>query len=252
MVDRVATGIYGLDEMIEGGFPRGRAILVSGGCGTGKTIFNMQYLYRGAMEYGEPGIAVVLDERPEMLREDMKRFGWDLERAENKGLLALVDASSARVGFPSEEKYAMPPMGVDIDRLLLKVMQVADQIGAKRIGIDSLAGLGLHLEKESGMRKAILKINYMLMRTKLTGILTSEIPEQSFGAGPSVFSKYGVEEYVADGVIILHYLGIGTETNRNLFVRKMRGTKHIEDIMPMEITNKGIVLKKLEEAYKTV
>lgn len=250
MVERVPTGIYGLDELIEGGFPKGRAMLVSGGCGTGKSIFTMQYLYRGAMEYNEPGIAVILDERPEMLREDMKRFGWDVEKAENKGLLALIDASSGRVGFPSTEKYSMPPMGIDVDRLLLKVMQVADQIGAKRIGLDSLAGLGMYLEKESGIRKTIMKINYMLSRTKLTAVMTSEIPEQSFGVGPSVFSKYGIEEYVADGVIVLHYLGIGTETNRNLFVRKMRGTKHVEDILPMEITNKGIVVKKPDETYK--
>jgi KaiC/GvpD/RAD55 family RecA-like ATPase len=95
-----------------------------------------------------------------------------------------------------------------------------------------------------------LKINYMLTTSSVTALLTSEVPEQSFGAGPMSFSKYGVEEYTADGVVVMHYLGIGTESNRSLFVRKMRGTKHIEDIVPMEITSKGIVVKTPEEAYK--
>ena len=247
---RVRTGIYGLDDMIEGGFPIGRTILLAGACGTGKTIFAIQYIYRGALEYDEPGVFVTLDERPEMIREDMSRFGWDLKKMEAKGKMALVDASSAKIGFPSEEKYTLPQAGIDVDRLVLRVMQICDQIGAKRVVIDSMAGLGLHMDNESDIRKAILKINYMLSKSSVTTILTSEVPEQSFGAGPMTFSKYGVEEYTADGVIVMHYLGIGTESNRSLFVRKMRGTRHAEDIMPMEISQKGIVVKKPEEAYK--
>jgi len=247
---RVRTGIYGLDDMIEGGFPLGRTILVAGACGTGKTIFAIQYIYRGALEYNEPGVFVTLDERPEMIREDMSRFGWDIKKMEAKGKMALVDASSAKIGFPSEEKYTLPQAGIDVDRLVLRVMQICDQIGAKRVVIDSMAGLGLHMDNESDIRKAILKINYMLSKSSVTTVLTSEVPEQSFGAGPMTFSKYGVEEYTADGVIVMHYLGIGTESNRSLFVRKMRGTRHAEDIMPMEISQKGIVVKKPEEAYK--
>jgi KaiC/GvpD/RAD55 family RecA-like ATPase len=247
---RTATGIYGLDDMIEGGFPTGRTILLSGGCGTGKSIFAMQYIYRGAVEYNEPGVFVTLDERPEMIRKDMSRFGWDLAKLEAKGKMALVDAAAAKIGYPSEERFTLPQAGIDIDRLILRVMQIVDQIGAKRIVIDSIAGLGLHIESDTEIRKAILKINYMLTKSEATTILTSEVAEQSFGAGPMNFSKYGVEEYTADGVIVLHYLGIGTESNRSLFIRKMRGTKHIEDILPMEISQKGIIVKKPEEAYK--
>jgi len=247
---RVSTGIYGLDEMIEGGFPAGRTILLSGGCGTGKTIFAMQYIYRGALEYNEPGVFVTLDERPEMIRQDMSRFGWDIKKMESKGKMAIIDAAASKIGYPSEEKFTLPQAGIDVDRLVLRVMQIASQIGAKRIVIDSLAGLGMHIENESEIRKAILKINHMLTKADSTAILTSEVPEQSMGTGPMSYSKYGVEEYTADAVIILHYLGIGTESNRSLFVRKMRGTKHMEDIMPMEITQKGIVVKSPEEAYK--
>lgn len=249
-MNRTKTGIYGLDELVEGGFPKGRNILISGGCGSGKTIMAMQYAYRGATEFKEPAVYVTLDERPPMLRQDMERFGWDIAKAEKQGKLAIVDASSARIGFPSDEKYVLPQIGVDIDRLLLKVMQVTDQIGAKRVVIDGIAGLGLHMDSENEIRKTILKVNYMLMKSDVTTVMTSEVPEQSFGSGPMTFSKYGIEEYVADGVIVLHYLGIGTESNRSMFVRKMRGTKHIEDILPMEIGTKGISVKKPEEAYK--
>jgi KaiC/GvpD/RAD55 family RecA-like ATPase len=247
---RIHTGIYGLDEMLEGGFPEGRTILLSGGCGTGKTIFAMQYIYRGALEYNEPGVFVTLDERPEMIRQDMLRFGWDIKKMEAKGKIAMVDAAASKIGVPSEEKFTLPQIGLDVDRLIQRVLQVAEQIGAKRIAIDSIAGLGFHIDNEADIRRAILKINYMLTTSSVTALLTSEVPEQSFGAGPMSFSKYGVEEYTADGVVVMHYLGIGTESNRSLFVRKMRGTKHIEDIVPMEITSKGIVVKTPEEAYK--
>ncbi|MFH0987043.1 MAG: ATPase domain-containing protein [Candidatus Micrarchaeota archaeon] len=248
--ERCKTGILGLDSLIEGGFPVGRSMLVSGGCGTGKTILAMQYIYSGANDYNEPGVFVTLDESPAMIRKDMMRFGWDLAKLEKRGVLAIVDASSARVGFPSEEKYTLPQMGVDVDRLLLKVMQLCDQIGAKRVVIDSVAGLGLHIDSENEVRKTLLKINYMLSKAGVTSLITSEVPEQSMSSGPVVFSKYGVEEYMADGVIILHYMGIGSESNRTMFVRKMRGTKHVEDILPMEITPKGIVVKKPQEEYR--
>jgi KaiC/GvpD/RAD55 family RecA-like ATPase len=250
MTKRLSTGIHGLDWMIEGGFQEGRTVLVTGACGTGKTIFAHQFLYHGAAECKEPGVFVTMDERPSMMRDDMARFGWDIKKLENQNKIAIIDVSAARIGYPSEEKFALPQTGLDIDRLLLKIMQIADKIKAKRLVIDSLAGLGLHIADEVEVRKTILKINYMLMKSKVTTLITSEVPEQSFGAGPMTFSKYGVEEYAADGVIVLHYLGIGTESNRSMFVRKMRGTKHVEDILPMEITKKGIVVKKPEEAYK--
>ena len=241
---RVKTGIYGLDELVEGGFPSGRTILITGEAGTGKTIFAMQYAYRGAMEYGEPAVYVTLDERPVMLRQDMKRFGFDIDKAEKKGVFALIDASSAKAGYQSDEKYHLPAMGVDVDRLLLRIMQVIDQIGAKRVVIDSLAGLGFHLNNQNEVRRAILKMNYMLMKNGATTIITSEVDS----SGPNKYSKYGVEEYVADGVIILSYLGnSGAGANRTLFIKKLRGTSHSENILPIEFTRKGFVVEKPED-----
>lgn len=249
--DRIGTGIYGLDPLVEGGFPKRRNMLVSGACGTGKTIFGLQYLYRGITEQGDIGVYVTLDERPDNIRKDMLRFGWDLKKLENQGKLAIIDAASAKIGAPSDEKYSLPEAGIDVDRLILRIMQICDQIGATKLVIDSTSGLGLRIGEEEEVRRAILKINTMLASSKVSALILSEIPEQAFGSGPMQFSKYGVEEYIADGVIVLHYLGIGAESNRSLFVRKMRGTKHVEDILPMTITAKGISVKKPEEIYKT-
>ena len=95
------------------------------------------------------------------------------------------------------------------------------------------------------IRKAILRLSYLLQRTGVTTVFTSEIQE-----GAHKYGKYGVEEYVADGVIVLHYMGIGTQSNRTMHIRKMRGTKHSEDLHPITITKNGIEIHKLEEVYE--
>lgn len=247
-MERVPTGIDGFDNMIEGGFPRGRTVLLSGGCGTGKSIFCMQYLYKGITEYDEPGVYVTMDERPELMRQDMLRFGWDIKALEDQGKLVILDLTGTKIGVQTGEKYAMSS-NLDVDRLILKIMQTAGEIGARRLVIDSLPALGFRLKDELEIRNMILKLTYMIRKSDLTALLVSEIPEQTMGAGPMSFSKYGVEEYVADSVIMLHYLGMGTDTNRTLYVRKMRGTKHKEDIIPLHITETGIKLIDPEEAF---
>jgi len=243
-MERIPSGLNGLDALIEGGFPEGRTTLVSGGCGTGKTIFCTQYLYNGATKYKEPGIYVTLDERPELIRQDMLRFGWDIRKLEEEGLLQIIDGSLAKVGIPSEEEFSMPATGFDIDKLLLEIMRTTKRIGAKRLVIDSIPALGMNFENDSEIRNAILKLSYLLMRIGITTLVTSEVSE-----GDNKFGKYGIEEYVVDGVIVLHYMGIGTRSNRTLHIRKMRATKHSEDLHPIEITPKGITIKKVDKEY---
>src|SRR3989338_4466692 len=138
MIERVTTGIQGLDDMIEGGFPKGRTILVSGACGTGKSILSMQFLYHGALEKNEPGVFVTFDESPENIRSDMLRFGWNLAELEKHQLFALVDGASARAGTASPEQNALNPGDLDINRVLMEVLTIARRIGAKRIVIDSI------------------------------------------------------------------------------------------------------------------
>ncbi|MFH1240664.1 MAG: ATPase domain-containing protein [Candidatus Diapherotrites archaeon] len=244
---RIKTGITGLDDLVEGGFPQNRSVLVSGGCGTGKTIFSMQYIYKGASEYNEPGVYVTMDERPELIREDVLRFGWDLKKLEEQNMLQIIDGSIAKLGFPSEEEFSLPVTGFDIDKLLLEIMRVVKRMGAKRLVIDSIPAMGFNFDNRNDARKAVLKISYMLTKLGVTSLLISEVDE-----GEHSFGKYGVEEYVVDGVVVLHYMGIGTQSNRTLHIRKMRATKHSEDLHPLEISEKGITVRRIEEEYDNV
>ena len=145
---RVPTGITGLDDLIEGGFPQGRSILLSGGTGTGKTIFCMQYLYQGATQFHEPGVYVTMDERPDLMREDMARFGWDLRKLEDENMLSLIDGTIAKVGLPSEEQFSLPTTGFDLDKLLLEILRAVKRIEAKRIVIDSIPAMRLNFDNE--------------------------------------------------------------------------------------------------------
>ena len=240
-MNRVPTGIKGLDELIEGGFPENRSVLLTGGCGTGKTIFSMQYLYNGATKYKHPGIYVTLDERPELVREDVKRFGWDIGNLEEKKMISIIDGTLSmqtvdQKGASSEGK---------IEELINEIIRETKKIKAKRLVIDSLPALGFNYEHKSETRKAILKLSFMLDRTGLTSIMTTEINE-----GDNKYGRFGVEEFVVDGVIVLHYMGLGTQSNRTLHIRKMRSTKHSEDLHPLRITQSGIEIRKLQEEYE--
>src|SRR3989344_5355208 len=239
---RIPTGIKGFDDLVEGGFPEGRSILVSGSCGTGKTIFCTQYIFNGAKKFNDPGIYVTLDERPDLIRQDMLRFGWDLRKLEDENMMQIIDGSIAKTGLPSEEEFSMPATGFDVDKLLLEIMRTAKRIGAKRVVIDSVPALGFNFENEHEVRSAILKLSYLLSRIGVTTLLTSEVAE-----GENKFGKYGIEEYVVDGVVVLHYMGIGTRSNRTLHVRKMRATNHSEDLHPLKIGSQGIVIEKVDE-----
>ncbi len=244
IMNRLKTGIGGFDQLIEGGFPEGRSFLISGGTGTGKTIFSMQYLIKG-VEDDEPGIYLTLDERPDLIREDMLRFGWNLRQYEDAKKLMIIDGTIAKIGIPSDEEFSLPATGFDLDKLLLELMKAIKKIGAKRVVIDSIPALGMNFESEHDIRKAVLKMVYLLSRAGVTTVLTTEIDPESKKVG-----KYGVEEFVSDGVIVLHYMGIGTQSNRTLHIRKMRATKHSEDLHPLEITEFGIKVHNVEDDYE--
>lgn len=250
-MERVKTGIYGLDELLEGGFPKRRAILCAGSTGTGKTILGMQYVYQGIVQNEEPGVFVTFDEMPDKLRQDMLRFGWNVKELEDNNLLGIVDVTSARAGAPSEEAHALLPGQLDFDKMLVDILAIARNINAKRMVIDSIPAMVFHLGGEAELRKALLKLSYVVARSGMTTMMTTEVPEQPLGGGGALhFSRYGVEEYISDGVLLLSFLGVGAQATRTIYIRKMRGTKHSMEIHPMEITDKGVVVRKIEEVFK--
>lgn len=222
MLQRIKTGIPGLDSLIEGGFIRNSTYLLTGETGTGKTIFGCQYLWYG-LQKGESGVYISMEEDPEDIRGDVARFGWDFEKFEKKGLLRILYHDPAQVN----------KLGSVIQSEILNVK-------ANRLVLDSTAAMGLALENEGLIRRRIASIiNTIKRHEQCTGLIITEVPE-----GSKALSRFGVEEFVVAGILVLNYLGMETETSRSLMIRKMRRTDHGKDIYPMDISNRGIAIKK--------
>ncbi len=230
---RVPTGVPGLDEIIEGGLPSNSSILVTGGPGSGKTILCMQFLIHG-IKNGEPGIIISMDERPEDLRREALKFGWDLTKYEDEGMLAIVDVSYPRSGLPSKEKYKMS-MPFTLDSIVTTTFDIINDIGAKRVVLDSLPAFGLHFEDESEVRIAIHRLNNLLLGSDCTSIITSEIIP-----GHEGISRFGVEEFISRGIILMELLKEGNEFTRRMTILKMRETNYKLRMYKFKITNKGI------------
>jgi circadian clock protein KaiC len=226
MEKRVKTGVIGFDNLIEGGLVEGSVNLLSGGAGTGKTIFGCQFILQGLRE-GEPGVYVTLEEDKEDILNDIAIFGWDkeLREYEKKGMFLMASE------FPSK-----------ISDLQTKVTESIERVNAKRFVLDSLsiAEMGWAEEKDvTKLRREIFDMMRALKRTKTTSLLIVEL------RGTKALSTLGFEEFLADGVILLHYLEYSAlGTARSLMIRKMRRTDHATEIFPFEITKKGIVVKK--------
>ncbi|MEM2109174.1 MAG: ATPase domain-containing protein [Candidatus Odinarchaeota archaeon] len=238
--NRVKTGIPGLDGILHGGFIRGNNILVSGSAGTGKTILCLQYLVSGIINYNEPGVFVTSEELPSELRREALQFGWDLKKLEEEGRLIIIDAASAKAGLPTDEKFAIK-RGLDINELAEQIYTAVNQIKAKRLVVDSLSGLDIKINDPQALRIAIFKISALLRELGVTSIMTSEMIEEFS------FSRYGVEEFIAQGVILLYLKEQDGELRRSLIVLKMRSTAHSLRRYPFEITSLGLVVMPGEE-----
>jgi len=233
VIKRVKTGIPGMDEILHGGVPERNVVLLSGGPGTGKTIFSQQFLWNG-LQMGEPGIYVALEEHPVQVRQNMAQFGWDVRPYEEQGMFAMVDAFTAGIGKSKEyEKYIVHDL-TDIREFIDVLRQAIRDINAKRVVVDSVTTL--YINKPAMARSIILQLKRVLAGTGCTSIFVSQISvgERGFG-GPGV-------EHGVDGIIRLDLDEIDGELKRSLIVWKMRGTSHSMRRHPFEITDKGITV----------
>ncbi|WP_297497566.1 ATPase domain-containing protein [Thermococcus sp.] len=243
-VERIRSGIPGFDGLIEGGFPKGTTVLVTGPTGSGKTTFGVQFVYKGAELYNEPGVIVTMEERAQDLRREMKSFGWDIEKYEKEGLIAIVDGVSAVVGLPSEEQYVLEG-NINAEDFLRYIYRVVKAINAERLLVDSIPSIAFRLRKEDEIREVLLQLNTILLEMGITSILTTEAPDPAHGR----ISRYGVEEYISRGVVLLDFIEKEVELKRYLLIRKMRETKHSMKKYPFEITSEGIVVYPSGEIY---
>jgi KaiC/GvpD/RAD55 family RecA-like ATPase len=238
--DNVPTGVEGLDELIGGGFPRGRVILVLGGPGTGKTILASQFLYKGISQYGENGIFVSLDEGKNHFYSEMAKFGWDFKKAEDEGKFLFVDATRlSRVAMlkeklTKEETSSLRGKELQIDRLIEELQAKIQQISAKRVVLDTLASLFYRFIDPIERRTAGVDLIESLSDINATTIVTTELSQ--LGLERNLMD----EEFLVHGVIMMQTLFSGGSTTRALQVEKMRSTNVNPNLVPYMIDKNGV------------
>jgi len=227
-MERVKTGIKGMDEILKGGIPCNQLTLVTGTSGTGKTIACSQFIYHGAKTYGDNGVYLSFEEPTEMIKENMKSsFGWDFDKLEQQ----------KKVAFIRYEPYRIE----DVFDVLESTIR---DIQAKRVVIDSISALGLHIRDSSELRRIIYNISNTLRKLNTTSFIVSEIVPGHRG-----LSRYGVEEFVSDSVIVLYYERLQSSYNRAVQIWKLRGSSHSESLHPYKIDSKGINVISADEAF---
>jgi KaiC/GvpD/RAD55 family RecA-like ATPase len=239
---RALTGVEGFDVLCGGGLLRDRTYLLSGTSGAGKTILALQFIYNGITKYGENGIFVATEERPEHIREHALTFDWDLQTLEDEGRLAIIDAASTKIGIPSQEKY-VDVRPFDMRSMMDQVIMIQEEINAKRAAIDSSTSIGFYLQDPAKIRVELLKLATTLEILGLTSVMTCEIVDDDHP------SRFGVENFVTEGTIALYYKRVENIRVRSLEIYKMRGSDHSRKIHPYDILNEGIVVHPHEEVY---
>ncbi len=231
---RIPTGIPGLDEVLGGGIPANYLVLVSGTTGVGKTVMLAQFIYKGAVDYGQNGVFVTFEETPEEIAREMKGFGWNFPRLVKRKRVKFVDftdPSSLIEGGRRASSVAKKFMDIVEDSIR--------EVGAKRVAVDGLPALALLMKAESPVLRLILRaIRFEFSKLGVTTLMSTEIVE-----GSGMISRYGVEELVAQGVIVLSERVVGGHCQRVLHIKKMRGSPIprrlcLYDIVP----NQGMVV----------
>ncbi|MCX6798708.1 MAG: hypothetical protein NTW59_01260, partial [Candidatus Diapherotrites archaeon] len=212
----------------QGGIPRGSSVLVSGGTGTCKTIFSMQFAYNGALLYSEPSLFVTIESNPKDIVWNMESFGWNINRLQEQHMLNIY-----RLKLSSKQNFADL-----IDEELDTINGLVREMKIKRLVVDSTTSFASLIGDRAAVRGLLFKFTDGLKDLDCTTILTAETK-----SAKTEFSAFGVEEFVADGIIALYF----TPPNRSVFVRKMRGTAHDKNVHPFEITSEGIVVKPKEQ-----
>jgi circadian clock protein KaiC len=227
---RVPTGIVQLDEILGGGLPEGSTTLVAGGPGTGKTILASQFIYFGAVKYGDKGIYVTFEEGAETFKNNMLSLGWNFEKLREKGDVEILDLISLRE--PEKVEVALD-----------EIVEAVRALGAKRLVIDSITALITVFREVAEVRSLISVLQKVLRGLGCTTILTAEIPWGSKRLGT------GAEEFISDGIIMLEMISRGNILRRRLIVLKMRATEIDLKYYQYDISkNTGINLLPYPEA----
>ncbi len=222
ITDRAPTGIAGLDELIEGGFPRGSMVLLAGSAGAGKTIASAHFLYHGAKNLGENGIYVSFAERRAFFIENMKRFGLDFEELRNQGKFEFLDLITTREDT--------------ISSMLGLISRQLKELDAKRLVIDSFTALAQAFHERIDARILLHLLSKLFSKNGCTTLLLVELPTGTGTLG------LGFEEFVADGIVLFETIDEKEGIRKRAVVRKMRGTNHNMNFSHIVISDHGMSL----------
>lgn len=223
---KTPSGIQGLDEITGGGLPRGRPTLICGGAGSGKTLFAIEFLVRGAVDHGDPGVFMSFEETEEELTQNVASLGFDLRRLERERKLAI--------DFVRVERSEIEETGeFDLEGLFVRLQHAIDSVGARRVALDTIESLFSGLPNPGVLRAELRRLFRWLKGCGLTVVLTGE-------RGDGALTRHGLEEYVSDCVIFLDHRVQDQLSTRRLRVVKYRGSMHGTNEYPFLIDERGI------------
>ena len=227
-IQKAPTGIPGLDDITNGGFPQGRPTLVSGGPGSGKTLLGVSFLVNGAQQYAEPGVLLTFEENAAELAQDVRSLGYDLD--------SLVEQKKLIVDYIHVDRSEIEETGeYDLEGLFVRLEHAINQIGAKRVMLDTIETLFGGL-KDTGILRAELRRLFRWMRDRgITAVVTAE-------RGEKMFTRQGLEEYITDAVISLDHRVYEQISTRRIRVVKYRGSTHGTNEYPFLIDRDGITV----------
>jgi circadian clock protein KaiC len=230
-IEKALSGIAGLDEITNGGLPRGRTTIVCGGPGCGKTMLGIEFLVRGAVQFDEPGVIMAFEESPQEMASNVASLGFNLEElaAQKKLFLDYVPVDPSSIAETG---------AYDLEGLFIRLQNAVDTVGAKRVMFDTLEALFTGFSNTNILRAELRRLFQWLKERKLTAIVTAE-------RGEGTLTREGLEEYVSDCVILLDHRVKDQISARRLRIVKYRGTKHGADEYPFLIDERGMSILPL-------
>jgi len=225
-LEKCRTGISGLDEVTEGGLPKGRPTLICGGAGSGKTLLAMEFIVRGITEYNEPGVFMAFEETAEELAKNVASLGFDVNNLIARNKMAIDYVHIERSEIEETGEY-------DLEGLFVRLNSMIAKVGAKRVVLDSIEALFGGLPNEAILRAELRRLFRWLKKKGVTVIITGE-------QGDKTLTRYGIEEYVSDCVIFLDHRVHNQISTRRLRIVKYRGSKHGTNEYPTLIDEHGL------------
>ena len=220
------TGIAGFDEVTEGGLPAGRPTLICGSAGCGKSLFAVEFLIRGAMEHGEPGVLMSFEETADDIKKNVASLGFDVEKLTAQKKLYIDYVRVERAEIDENGEY-------DLEGLFVRLAHAIASVGAKRVVLDTIETLFSGFSNQAILRSELRRLFGWLKERNLTTVITAERGEGSL-------TRQGLEEYVSDCVILLDHRVTGQISTRRMRVVKYRGSTHGTNEYPFLIDEDGI------------